>query len=46
MVAIPTPSPSPDVTLADGSDVPLGGKIGYAIVAIIGIIGLVWCFGE
>jgi hypothetical protein len=26
--------------------VPLGGRVGYAIVALLGLSGLVWCLGE
>jgi len=38
-------APSTDVS-GDGSDIPLGAKIGYAIVAVIGLLGLAGCLGE
>ena len=38
--------PPTEVSYSSASEIPLGAKVGYGIVAFIGFLGLVGCLGE
>ena len=46
MVDLSNQSSSTESSYNDAGDIPLGAKVGYAIVAFVGFWGLVGCLGE
>lgn len=46
MVEISDQSTSTEVSYSNASDIPLGAKVGYAVIALIGFCGLAVCLGE
>lgn len=46
MVELSNQSYSAEGSYSDVSEIPLGAKVGYALVAFVGFWGLVGCLGE